>query len=314
VPNLARGIQIPAGSAPGARLGGASPLCYLARVTDGYREGTGAPLEIGGVLQEAFRSIGANAASFVGIATLVVVPATLLNLGVSVAARASQGDMVLSSDPAVQLAQLGSQLAVTLPMLLVSAFLMSAAFAVAQGAIMHGTVEHLVGRRASLGESGRAALRRFFALFGTSLIVALITSVGMMMCLVPGILAAVWLAVALPACMVERLGPIASLQRSVELTEGNRGTIFVVLLILGVSVVGLSMCIVGPFTLFSMQGLTPGELPDPLSPAQLIMQVLNMGVSVVWIVVFSATNAVMYARLRGLRDGVDAQSMAQVFA
>jgi len=59
---------------------------------------------------------------------------------------------------------------------------------------------------------------------------------------------------------------------------------------------------------------TPGELPDPFAPAQIVMQFINFFVSLGFFMAFSSITSVAYARLRGLHDGVDADALAKVFA
>ena len=120
----------------------------------------------------------------------------------------------------------------------------------------------------------------------------------------------------IPAAVVERTGTIKAMERSLELTKGHRGTIFLVLfllvLVLIVIVVASSCCI---------GGATAGAI----DPSTMQMQevgffslafnfIVGLAMQMLRIMVIGAIAAVIYARVRGLKDGVDANSIAQVFS
>jgi hypothetical protein len=180
---------------------------------------------------------------------------------------------------------------------------------------MYATVESLVGRKASIGDALGAAMRRFLPLWGTSLLFGLIVTIGSMFCLVPGVIAWVWLAVTLPVCMVERVGPIASLQRSLELTEGHRVPIFLTFLVLMVGFMGIAMCVMMPAMIgTAVASGNPAEMQDPLSLPQIVVRLLSSVTQIFSTMLLSSMTAVIYARLRGLRDGVNAEALAKIFA
>lgn len=275
-------------------------------------DGDTQPLEVGSSITEAFRALGANFGIFGIIAAIVVVPGSLVGLVLTVAMQDFNQAWLAS------ITQGGSpdfsQFAWLAPVWLLVMTVYMALYAIGQAAAMYATIEHLVGRKASLGDALKVGLSRFLPLFACSFLVGLITGVGAMFCIVPGVIAWIWLSVALPAVTMEGVGPIAGMQRSIELTEGHRLTIFVVYFVLFIAYMGFSMCIVGPASLMAAGGLAPGELPDPLAPAQLVVTALNVVIQMIVFMVATAIASVIYARLRGLREGVDAGALAKVFS
>jgi hypothetical protein len=126
----------------------------------------------------------------------------------------------------------------------------------------------------------------------------LITGVGFMLIVVPGIIAAVMLWVAIPVAVVERPGVIASLKRSADLTKGFRWTIFGILFAIGLVLIVITMIL--SFALLSAAGFT----------------VYSIGVWVLQALfgAFSATAAAVgYYFLRATKEGVDIADIAKVF-
>lgn len=110
----------------------------------------------------------------------------------------------------------------------------------ATAALLQLVFARLRGRETTVGRSFGLAWRRLFPVVLTALVVGLILLAGFVLLLVPGIIAAVWLYAAIPVAVIEGRGPIASLHRSSDLTEGHRWQIFfigVVMVLIG-SVVG----------------------------------------------------------------------------
>lgn len=103
---------------------------------------------------------------------------------------------------------------------------------VAEGAIVFAVFRILRGDRPSFGRSITRGLSRLFPLIICATISGIGIAIGMKLLLIPGIMAYCIWAVAVPACVVEGLGPMESLGRSCDLTEGYRWPIFGVVLIM----------------------------------------------------------------------------------
>jgi hypothetical protein len=114
--------------------------------------------------------------------------------------------------------------------------------------------------------------------------------------LVPAAMAfVVWVAV-VPACVIEGLGPIASMLRSFDLTKGCRWKIFAISLLAGV--------------LLFAGGLLE-LIADPVSP------LLAFVAYVAWLgsvmALWNCTIIMIYHGLRAAREGIDAGQVASVF-
>jgi len=116
---------------------------------------------------------------------------------------------------------------------------------------------------------------------------------------VPGIIAWTMLYVAVPACIGERLGVIASLNRSAALTKGDRWK----LLGLGLVIV---LAIAIPGIIVQQLGFKLGG-PAGLSIAEYLLQAVSMP--------FQATVAtVVYQALRSAKEGTAIETLSEVFA
>lgn len=165
-------------------------------------------------------------------------------------------------------------------------------------AITHGSFQYLRGRKVGLGEALSRGLALILPMLGVAILSGLAIGIGTILLVVPGIIVAVMLWVAIPAAVVERPGVIASLQRSAELTKGYRWPVFGILVI--IVVVVLAVMLVLQFIL--LRSAAPG-----------------LFVFVSWIVesvfsAFSATAAAVgYYFLRVAKEGVDIDQIARVF-
>lgn len=271
------------------------------------------PLSVGDVIATTSRTLGTHAKVIFLLTSALVIPSTLLGIAIQwlqyyAATSAPPGSMEAATR------SLWVSLS-TLPVVIITWL----AAVVVHGAILHITLESLQGRSATLRESLRAMRPRYFALVFTMFLVGIITGIGIFLCIVPGFIALTFLAIALPVCFRENLGPIDSLQRSIELTEGHRWTIFVIYLLITVGFGTLMCCVLSPsmVSLFqqTQESMQRGTVfvQDPLTPMSLFSNFLSMCLQTVISAFSTIIPCVIYARLRGLRDNVDAQKLAQVF-
>ena len=124
----------------------------------------------------------------------------------------------------------------------------------AQAVIVHSALENMRRRPADLGTSFQFSIRRSVPLIGASIIYNVSVVLGFLALVVPGFMAmTVWF-VAMPACLVEQTGSIASLKRSAQLTKSHRWKIFSVVLVMT-----LILSIVGGllFTLSAVMSFLP---------------------------------------------------------
>jgi hypothetical protein len=169
---------------------------------------------------------------------------------------------------------------------------------VAMAAVLQATFQDLRGRQVNMGTSIMHGLKRFFPLIGGVLLIALGAGLGLVLLVIPGIMLIVRWYIFAPVCVVEKLGPLASMKRSAELTEGNRWKLFALIVIIGV---------IGAIA----SGLIVLALATTLSP------MAALGAQGIWRAVWSAfTNVltvVIYLDLRQAKEGADIESIASVF-
>ena len=89
-------------------------------------------------------------------------------------------------------------------------------------ALVYGTIRELRGTHASLIECVRRGLGLVFPVVGVAILVGVATGLATLLLIVPGLIVATMLWVAVPVAVVERPGVTRSLSRSAELTKGYR--------------------------------------------------------------------------------------------
>jgi hypothetical protein len=126
----------------------------------------------------------------------------------------------------------------TLPVLLVR---LSIITPITNAALIYAIAKAYLAKPISVRESFKLALQRILPLIGTWILVGLIVMGGLILCLVPGILAAFWFALATQVVVIEGVGGLAAMKRSKQLMAGNIGTLFVLGLLLGVIGIGFTI-------------------------------------------------------------------------
>lgn len=246
---------------------------------------------VGGVLGRTFSTLRANPLVFCGITASFFLPSLL-----------AKG---LIDDP------VASQL--------ISAILNLTLLQIMQGAMAYAAYQILKCKSASFGAAMDRGTRRIFAMIAISWLTGLGIGLGaFVLVLLPirifgrlGLLVSVVLVltagmallcsipVMIPACVVEGLGPIESINRGAALTKGYRWKIFALYLFAFVCVV-VSL----PLSAFISR----------LVPLGGIVRLLVMGIILVFPLTFCfAMGPVAYYGLREAKEGVSIESMANVF-
>jgi hypothetical protein len=165
--------------------------------------------------------------------------------------------------------------------------------------LVYGTIIQLRGGHATAMESVVKGLGLLLPVIAVSLLAGLITLAGLMLLVVPGILAFTVLWVAVPAA-----GIMASLRRSAELTNGYRWRVLGVIVVLMLISAVIEMLVVGP--LVATMTLESGSMPIGSTIILLIVQAFFAALSAV-------TIAVSYHDLRIAKEGVGTEQIAAVF-
>jgi hypothetical protein len=176
--------------------------------------------------------------------------------------------------------------------------LVTSLFALVQmGALTSGAVQHLGGRRASVGEMLASGLRRAPLILVAGVLALIATYVGLFLIFVPGIIFALMFSLTVPVLMAEPVGPTRALGRSRALTKGHRWALLVL------------------FLVAYLAGLAPGMLVAPLvAPFPVAAMVATVVVGAVMGPVILVAPAVAYHDLRTLKEGVSTEELLEVFA
>jgi hypothetical protein len=92
--------------------------------------------------------------------------------------------------------------------------------------------ERFLDREISISESYLRVADNLFPLLGAVIIASIITAVGLMLCLLPGVVTAVWFCLIPPIVMIEGEGGIGALRRSRTLVKGYFWKTFLVVVLL----------------------------------------------------------------------------------
>jgi hypothetical protein len=109
--------------------------------------------------------------------------------------------------------------------------------ALSQAVVLYGAFEDMRGRPVNLIESTKIGLGRILPVTGVALGTAIVFMLFLIpgpiilgrfgfLLLIPGLITLIALFVAIPACVVERIGPSKSMGRSLQLTKGHRWKVF----------------------------------------------------------------------------------------
>lgn len=190
------------------------------------------------------------------------------------------------------------------------ALLMIVLGTLSQAIVLYGAFQVMRGRPIDLAESARIGLRRFFPIVGLALCVALLAFLASLLFVVPGVIVYLMWFVATPVCVVEQLGPFASMGRSRELTKGHRWKLLglSLLILVPALIVG---AIVGAVVLATLG--TGGFLAMSTAMAGTLGKVVNVIWSAVWTAFFAIVIVVTYHDLRVAKEGVDTDQIAAVF-
>jgi len=182
---------------------------------------------------------------------------------------------------------------------------------IAAGGLVHATVVHRAGGRASPLEMVRVGILRCLPLLAVYLLLMIGVWLGSIFFIVPGIMLAVRWAVVLPVIVAEPAGVFGAFRRSATLTKGARWQVFgigllaVVVYMLTVSALGI-VTVAGAGSFAALAG---SATTQPL--ALRLVQSLVTTVMLTWLTTVGAS---LYVELRDWKDGPDADRLADIFA
>jgi hypothetical protein len=231
--------------------------------------------EVGKVLSETFSIYFSNFIPFVLLSALVSLPMFGLAAYISTFEKGSQEAIIL---------------------FFLSLLLQPLISQVAAAGITYGVYQQMRGQNPSLPDCLKVGFSRLVPVVAVAFLTFLATVAGAVLCIVPGILIAMRLAVVVPVTVEERPGVFDAMRRSTYLTEGFRGQIFGILFVLGII----------------QQALTRLAIATVSDLSSLLMVSSLVGVLTTGLVATGA--AVMYYRLRSVKESVDVDQISSVFA
>lgn len=171
------------------------------------------------------------------------------------------------------------------------------------GGMTWGALQHLAGRKATLGAMIGAGVRRAWPLFIVGLAAYLLVLVGFVALVIPGILVGMALSVVLPVVVAEESAGVgAAIKRSFALTKGSRGAIFGAGIVVLLAIWAASL--IGNVATAALAG----------NPALAILGVvLSLLLQIAMTPLSMILSAVAYHDLRVAKEGVDTSSLAAVF-
>lgn len=161
-------------------------------------------------------------------------------------------------------------------------------------------VRRLEGSHQDFGEALVASIHSLFRCAHVALVGTVVFVVGLMAFVLPGLVLATMLWVAMPSAAVERCGLVRALQRSYELTREYR------LRILGLFLAFVVVLVIVEFAI----GLVLSYLvPEGLSSQQIVKQIGGILIGGL----FGSVAVVSYHDLRTLKQGAASKAIAQAF-
>jgi hypothetical protein len=170
-------------------------------------------------------------------------------------------------------------------------------YMVASGFVTYAVLQQLRGQRASMKACVAACLQQILPVLGSSLLSVVCMLLGFVVLFIPGIIVSLMFWVTVPVAVIERLGILATLERSRQLTRGHKVRLLGIFVLILVPFIGLAML---ASTVADELGGAAGFL------ATLVTDVLTGLVSAV-------ITAVIYHDLRALKDGVGIDDLVRVF-
>ncbi|MCB9602066.1 MAG: hypothetical protein H6721_19435 [Sandaracinus sp.] len=307
-------------------------------------------VRVGDVLSSASRVVAGNVGTFLVVSLAAVLPGLIVTQFFSHRMQkrvlAAQADMLQNNlgygggDPMAVFKSMFDP--ADFAGICGGAFLSFVLTYLAQGILMYTTMEHLAGRHVPVGDAVARGFQRAPSIFGVAFLVAILqfvtalpgAGVGVLLfaagpagaccgmgfmfvgILVPMFWVLIATFVAIPTAVMEKVGPVTAIQRSFELTKGHRLTIFLAFLALLSTIVVFS-CLGGICSGAAGGGgvdMATGLPKEPSPIAEGINFVMTLITSILQTMGISALAAVTYARIRGVKDGVDASALADVFS
>jgi hypothetical protein len=254
------------------------------------------PMTLGEVLDRTFKLYRSNFWLFAGIIALPFLVLFVINIGIASLAPGVRGSAA-GTVPSPRL--LASMIGGGLTFGLLYLFLLGAA----QAATVFAVSDLYLGRSTGLRECYRRVGGKAFRVILILILTALIVGVGFLLLIIPGIILLCRTAISVPASMLEDSKSIRSIERSMELTKGYSGQVFLIFVLVWVLTWLVAIIFQTPFA-FLMQA------QHTVSFGTLVLQYLSSFVSQVLVgPIATIAFSLMYYNLRVRKEAFDIQHL-----
>jgi len=187
------------------------------------------------------------------------------------------------------------------------AFLLLLMTGIAHAATITAVSDLYLGRPTSVRDAYSRAKGSILTVIAILVMSGLATLVGFLLLIIPGIYLACRLAISVPVAIVEKESPVASMERSMELTKGYAGQMFLLLLLVGVLGWVVGMLFQFPAMFFTFTAVMAKQQPSIgvtayTYVAEFVSQVLVGPIGTI-------SASLMYYNLRVRKEGFDIQHL-----
>ncbi|HKN25569.1 MAG TPA: glycerophosphoryl diester phosphodiesterase membrane domain-containing protein [Candidatus Acidoferrum sp.] len=258
------------------------------------------PMTLGEVLDRTFTLYREHFLLFVGISALPYLLTLIFKFGVLLLER---GHLSTATPNLQSPGVLGGLLVGAMGGGLLALLMMG----LAQAATVSAVSELYLGRDTSVTEAYGQAKGSITIVIAILIMTGLATIVGMILLIIPGIYLACRLAVSVPVAIAEKESPVASMERSMELTKGYGWQLFLLFLLVFVLAYVVAMILQFPVMFFTV---TAALAKHQVSTGVLVYSYLAEYVSQVIVAPIGTISAcLMYYNLRVRKEGFDIQHL-----
>lgn len=262
------------------------------------------PMTVGGILDRAFRLYKDNFLRYVAIVAVIEIP---IGLVLVVASALFYSGVPFDPEAAeTPSAPNIAMMLVGMAGLLFAALLSIIGQHLVNAALIKSVSESYLGGDTTVVQAYRFILPRVGWLLLAAFLIIWATGLGMILCVVPGVLLALFFSLTMPAIVTEDLNTIDGMKRSWQLVSGNLGKVFLV----GLIVVLINLVIGALF-------LAAGALIGVFAPAnnmaatQVVQHTINIIPQILTTPIAAAATILLYYDLRIRKEGFDLEMLAQ---
>jgi hypothetical protein len=259
------------------------------------------PMTLGEVLDRTFTLYREHFLLFIGITALPYLLLLVFNFSSLALGLAADGHHRATS--MVSPGMIGGVVAGAIG----GGFLFLLIIGVAHAATVAAVSDLYLGRETNVRAAYSRAKGRIVAVLVVIVLSFLAVVVGMLFFIIPGIYLACRLAISVPATIVEQDSPVASMERSMELTKGFAGQVFLLLLLVWVIEMVVAGVLQMPGAIFTMLAVMAKHQP---SVGVTVYTYISQFLSQVLVGPIGTISAsLMYYNLRVRKEGFDIQHL-----